>query len=101
MEIGVRAENARLWWALAAAKQSRLEFRLVASACECLREIIVTTAFRDCLKRFDVAGLIRCMCHPIRLFRGIYFEKRRSFLFRRRVGTVPWVESNTVAGPGG
>lgn len=65
--------------------QSRLENFLVSSACEALRETMIVAALRTCLKRFDVVGLICCLRHPIRLFRGVYFHKKRSTMFRRRV----------------
>ena len=65
-------------------KQSRLENRLFASACETLREIVVTATFIACLKQRDIVGTVGCLRHPIRLIRGVYFEKRRSFLFRQR-----------------
>jgi succinoglycan biosynthesis protein ExoO len=66
-------------------QHSRLERRLVTSACEALYETIIATAFRDCLRRFELIGLARCLRHPIRLLRGIYFAKRRSILLMRRI----------------
>jgi succinoglycan biosynthesis protein ExoO len=66
------------------ARQSRLERRLIASACESLHERVIAAAFRDYAHAFDVIGMIRCLRRPIRLFRGIYFEKRRSRLFERQ-----------------
>jgi succinoglycan biosynthesis protein ExoO len=62
-------------------EQSSLERRLVATTCEALREILIAAAFRDCLRSIDIIGLICCLRYPIRLFRGVYFEKRRSTLF--------------------
>jgi hypothetical protein len=66
------------------ARQSRLERRLIASACESLHERVIAAAFRDYAHAFDGIGMIRCLRHPIRLLRGIYFEKRRSRLFERQ-----------------
>jgi succinoglycan biosynthesis protein ExoO len=69
-------------------KLSRVERRLVASSAEALRETMSVAALRACLKDYDVAGLLCVLRHPIRLFRGIYFLKKRAFLFRRRVKNV-------------
>ena len=60
-------------------KQSRLERRLVASACEYLREIVVAAAFRDSLKRFDINELVGCLCHPIRLFAVFTLKEEEAF----------------------
>jgi succinoglycan biosynthesis protein ExoO len=68
--------------------QSRLARRLVASACEALRETTIAAAFKDYLKRVDIIGVGRCLRHPIRLVRGVYFLKRRSFLLQRRARTA-------------
>jgi succinoglycan biosynthesis protein ExoO len=65
-------------------RQSLPERRLVASACESLREIVIAAAFKDYFRSLNVISLISCLRHPLRLFRGLYFEKRRAFLFRRR-----------------
>jgi succinoglycan biosynthesis protein ExoO len=64
--------------------RSKLEHRFIASACESLREIVAAAAFKQGLRNLDIIGLIDCLSHPIRLFRGVYFEKRRSFLFQRQ-----------------
>jgi succinoglycan biosynthesis protein ExoO len=69
-------------------KQSQLERRLIASTCEALREVMLVTVMKARLRQFDVIGLVGCLCHPIRLFRGVYFEKRRSFLFWRQARTI-------------
>lgn len=61
------------------------ERALVASCCESTREARVVADFKDYLKRFHVAGLVRCLRHPIRLFRGIYYAKRRGYLWSRRI----------------
>jgi succinoglycan biosynthesis protein ExoO len=63
---------------------SRLETRLMASACEALREIVIAAAFKDRIKQLDIVGLVRCLTHPIRLCRGVYFERKRAVLLRRR-----------------
>ena len=65
-------------------KQSRLENCLVASACEALREIVIVAAFQESLRQHDAIRLARCLRHPLRLFKGVYFERRRSLLLRRR-----------------
>ena len=69
-------------------KQTQLERRLVASACEALREVMLVTVLKTRLRQFDVIGLIGCLRHPIRLFRGVYFKERRSFLFWWRARTI-------------
>lgn len=61
-------------------KLSRLEGRLVASRCETLREFIMVSALKACLKNSDVVGAIGTLRHPIRLVRSVYFAKRRRFL---------------------
>jgi succinoglycan biosynthesis protein ExoO len=68
-------------------KLSRLERRLIASGLESVREVMIVAALRACLNKFDIVGLICSLRHPIRLFRGIYFAKRRSFLQRQRLTT--------------
>jgi succinoglycan biosynthesis protein ExoO len=65
-------------------RQSCVENRLIASACEALRGTISASAFRECLRHWDIIGLIRYLVHPIRLLRGIYFDKRRGALLRQR-----------------
>ena len=77
-------------------KQSRLENCLGSSACEALREAMIVAALRTCLKRFDVFGLICCLRHPIRLFRGVYFHEKRSNMFQRRIETISQIEGNTI-----
>ena len=67
---------------------SPLEKRLVASGCEAIREAMTVAAFRASLKSFDVVELICNLCRPVRLFRGIYFANRRSFLQRRALKGV-------------
>jgi succinoglycan biosynthesis protein ExoO len=65
-------------------KQSRPERRLLVSACETLRETITATALQHCIERCDIVGSFRCLRHPVRLSRGLYFRRRRSILFQRR-----------------
>jgi succinoglycan biosynthesis protein ExoO len=79
------------------ARQSRLERRLVASACEALRETIVFMAFRDCLRRFDIIRLTLYLRHPIRLFRGIYFAKKRNLFIMRRIRSFSRSEDNMIS----
>jgi succinoglycan biosynthesis protein ExoO len=69
------------------AKLSPLERRLFASTCESLREDMMFAALRAYLKHLDVLGAVGTLRHPVRLFRGIYFAKKRSFLYRRRLKT--------------
>jgi succinoglycan biosynthesis protein ExoO len=78
-------------------KLSRTETRLIASRCESLREAIMVSTLRTCLKTSDIVGLVRHMRHPIRVFRGIYFEKRRRFLIKRRTKMFP-LNDNHQAG---
>lgn len=82
-------------------KLSDLERCLVVSSCEALREEMMVAAFTGYLKEFDIAGLVCSLRHPIRLFRGIYFAKRRGFLHRRRRRMFSQLESGLTAGPGG
>jgi succinoglycan biosynthesis protein ExoO len=64
---------------------SCLERRLIVSACESQREMVMVSSLRRYLKKLDFLGIIGSMRHPIRLVRGIYFVRRRSFLLRRRL----------------
>lgn len=64
---------------------SPIERNLVGSSCESTREAMMVAELRKYLNNFNIAGLVRCLCHPIRLFRGIYFARRRSFLWSRRI----------------
>src|SRR5262249_1710506 len=64
---------------------SQLEQHLFSSACEAVREIVAVASFKAHLRGLDVRGLARCLRHPIRLLRGIYFEKRRSLMLGRRM----------------
>jgi succinoglycan biosynthesis protein ExoO len=66
------------------AKQTDLERRLLTSACEYLRETLIMDTFRKYVKDFDVLGLCRCLLHPIRIVRGIYFATRRKVLLTRQ-----------------
>jgi succinoglycan biosynthesis protein ExoO len=74
--------------------QSHLERQLVASACEALREIIIAEAFRGSMRKIDIKGAAACLRHPVRLARGIYFDKRRSFLLQRRANKGMQVEGS-------
>lgn len=65
-------------------KLSFLERRLVASCSESVHEAMMVDYLRSYLKNSDFVGIACSLRNPIRLFRGIYFEKRRSFLRRRR-----------------
>ena len=64
---------------------SPLERGLVVSTCEATREAMMVEELKVCLANFDIVGLIYALRHPVRLFRGIYFTKRRSFLQKRRL----------------
>jgi Glycosyl transferase family 2 len=61
------------------------ERSLLSSTCEATREAMLFLEFRRCLKNLDIGGIALCLRHPIRLFRGIYFAKRRDFLWRRQI----------------
>jgi succinoglycan biosynthesis protein ExoO len=78
---------------------SPLERGLVASGCEATREAMMVAALRADMKNFGISGLICSLWHPVRLFRGIYFAKKRRFLQRRRLRTFPRNEGHLVAGP--
>ena len=67
---------------------SSLERRLVASTCEFLREEMTVVALKEDLASFSITGLIRNLRHPIRLLRGIYFSKRKSFLRSGRLKSL-------------
>jgi succinoglycan biosynthesis protein ExoO len=69
-------------------EQTPLENRLLASAIEALRETLVAAALRDCLRRRDIIGIVSGLRHPIRLFRGVYYAKRRNFLIENRAATA-------------
>ena len=76
---------------------SRLERRLITSACEAVRETIIFTAFRDRLRRCDILGFACCLRHPIRLFRGIYFAKRRSILVMRHIRAFSQIQEGLIS----
>jgi succinoglycan biosynthesis protein ExoO len=65
-------------------KQSQLEQRLLISTREALHETMLAKALKAHLAHFDLVGLSFCLRHPMRLVRGLYFEKRRSMLLRRQ-----------------
>lgn len=71
------------------AQLSPLERRLVVSICEATREAMILLELKDCLSENDIGGLARSLGHPIRLLRGIYFAKRKSFLLRRQIKKYP------------
>jgi glycosyltransferase involved in cell wall biosynthesis len=75
-----------------ASSHSRLEHRLIISAYEAVRETMMVTALRACLRHFDLLGIICCLRHPVRLSRGLYFAKKRSLLLQHRVKTFPRIE---------
>jgi succinoglycan biosynthesis protein ExoO len=64
--------------------QSQLEQRLLRSTREALHETMLAKALNACLGRFDLIGLGFCLRNPVRLLRGLYFEKRRGILLRRQ-----------------
>ena len=66
------------------AKLSHLERRLIVSWCKFVREAMMVDNLRSYLRNFDLVGIVRSLRHPVRLFRGIYFEKRKSFLHKKR-----------------
>jgi succinoglycan biosynthesis protein ExoO len=61
------------------------EKRLLSSTCEATREAMLFLEFRKCLRSHDINGVTHCLRHPIRLFKGVYFAKRRDFLWRRQI----------------
>lgn len=75
-----------------AGRQSHLERRLIASACEAIRETMFIKALKVCLTDCDIVGIVCCLLHPIRLFRGFYFAKRRSISALRRVKSFREIE---------
>ena len=82
-------------------KLSPYERDLVASSCESTREVMTVAKFRTSLTNRDVVGILRCLMHPIRLFRGIYYAKRRSLFWARRIKVFSGTESRLGAGQGG
>lgn len=81
-------------------KLSRLERQLIAAHCETVREFMMLQALRGYLKNSDVFGLICNLRHPIRLFRSIYFEKRRTFLYRLYTRRALRIENRLIADQG-
>jgi succinoglycan biosynthesis protein ExoO len=75
-----------------AGRQSHLERRLIASACEAVRDTMVAKAMKVYLRDHDHVGIACCLLHPIRLFRGFYFAKKRSLSVKRRVKSFPLIE---------
>ena len=65
-------------------KLSHLERNLIASYCESLREMMIIEDLRSYLTNSDFIGIAGSLRNPVRLFKGIYFEKRRSLLHRSR-----------------
>ena len=63
---------------------SAAEKNLVDSCCEALREEMLASDFRTMLKRLDISGAARCLQHPIRLGRGVYFAARKATQWNRR-----------------
>ncbi|MGA8610505.1 MAG: glycosyltransferase family 2 protein [Xanthobacteraceae bacterium] len=63
-------------------KQPEPEQWLLNSTRESLREAVLVKVLKARVKHFDLTGLRSCLRHPIRLVRGIYFEKRRGILLR-------------------
>jgi succinoglycan biosynthesis protein ExoO len=76
---------------------SRLERRLITSACGAVREAIIFTQFRDCVRHYDIIGVACCLRHPIRLFRGIYFAKRRNVLFMRHIRAFSQIQEDLIS----
>jgi succinoglycan biosynthesis protein ExoO len=81
-------------------KQSRLECRLLGSVCETLRETMVVATLKAGLKRRDPVRLVSCLRHPIRLLRGVYFDRKRASLFRRRAKTAAPIGPGALLGRG-
>jgi succinoglycan biosynthesis protein ExoO len=79
---------------------SSLERRLLASGCEATREAMMVAALKSNLESFDFVGLICNLRRPIRLCRGIYFAKRKSYLQRRRLMAFPRNEGHLAVGSG-
>jgi len=64
--------------------QSDLEQRLLRSTREALHEAMLARALKAHLGQFDLIGLGFCLRNPVRILRGLYFEKRRGMLLRRQ-----------------
>jgi succinoglycan biosynthesis protein ExoO len=79
---------------------SPVERQLVTSSCESTREAMTVAELRTSLKNRDLVGLSHCLTHPVRLFRAIYFAKRRSFLWARRIRVFSRTESRLAVGQG-
>ena len=67
---------------------SRIERKLFVSSCESTREAMIVEELRYCLRTSKISGMIACLLQPVRLFRGIYFAKRRSLLWKRCIRTL-------------
>jgi succinoglycan biosynthesis protein ExoO len=78
---------------------TRLDYHLVSSAGEAVRETMSVVALKAAIKQFNVVGLTSSLRHPIRLFRGVYFEKKRSVLFQRRLRRFQQSEGRLELGP--
>jgi succinoglycan biosynthesis protein ExoO len=65
-------------------KHSQLEQRLLRSTSEALRETMLAKTLKARLGQLDLIGVGFCLRHPMRLLRGLYFEKRRGMLLRRQ-----------------
>ena len=75
------------------ARQSRLECRLVASACEALRETIVFMAFRDCLDALISLGL-HFIYATHQAFQRYLFRKEEK-LFYHATHTIVFADRGT------
>jgi succinoglycan biosynthesis protein ExoO len=78
---------------------TRLERTLVSSASEAVRETMTVAALKAAIAEFNVVGVTSCLRHPIRLFRGVYFAKKRNLLFQRHLRKFQQTESGLNLGP--
>ena len=78
---------------------TRLERTLVSSASEAVRETMTVAALKAAIAEFNVVGVTSCLRHPIRLFRGVYFAKRRNLLFQRHLRKFQQTKSGLNLGP--
>jgi hypothetical protein len=68
--------------------RSSYEYRLMGSTCEYLREIIAASDFRIALRERSPRALLgTSFRQPIRLLRGIYFDRKRNTAFLRHART--------------
>lgn len=77
-------EATERYWKMYDAQFSRRDRRLLKSRCESLHEGMLLEELRSHLNKSEYAGILRCLEHPIRFVRCIYFEKSRALLRRNR-----------------